>query len=347
MKQLKKYLSAAAAGLLALTMMSSGVLADDSTPTPAPQPAAVDTVPITKTVVTQEKDKYVRPATGLRFRFAATGVGDDYDPTAEPGKEFAGPDGGLTITEATEDPAASQPGKIAYSGGSVHADASAFPGPGLYVYNLAEQPNPDGDAKYEGIKNDDSQYQIKVHVINDEGTQKVDSIIAANTTNLDAKVANLSFVNQYQPGCITVKKLLSGNQAVYTDVFPFTLDLQGAPGETYVVEQNGEDTTLTADDQGKATFNTTLGKDQSFTVCGLSETDTYKVTETDTKGYTSRQSVHYTQQDGLPMRRITVLNYKNGTVPTGIITNYGPYVVLVGLATVLAILLFKRSRRED
>lgn len=345
MRQLKKYLGAAATGLLALTMMSSGLMADETDP--VPEPAAVETIPISKTLVTSEKDKYVRPGTGLRFRFTAEGVGDPYDPEAEPGKEFAGPDGALTLTEAVEDPSASVPGKLTYSGAAAHADASAFPGPGLYVYNLKEHSNPEGDAKYEAVENDFSQYLVKVHVVNDEGTQKVDSITAVNLDNPNAKVSAISFVNQYRPGCLHVVKKMSGNQAVYTDVFPFTVEIHGVPGETYVAEQNGKDTTLTADEKGMATFSTTLGKDQTFTICGLSATDTYTVTETDTKGYTSRQSVHYVTQDDVAVARVTVMNTKNGTAPTGILTTIAPYAVLIGLGTVFAILFFRRSRREE
>ena len=92
---------------------------------------------------------------------------------------------------------------------------------------------------------------------------------------------------------------------------------------------------------------------ESVIIYGLSEDDEYTVTETDytADGYT-------TTIDGTEGREksgtisadtnVAFVNTKNATTPTGIVMNIAPYVLMVAVAAVLAVVfLRKRNTFEN
>lgn len=92
----------------------------------------------------------------------------------------------------------------------------------------------------------------------------------------------------------------------------------------------------------------TLKDGQSATIHGLSVTDTYSVEEADytSDGYT-------TTVDGAKSgtisedKTVTFTNEKNASTPTGIMMNVAPYVLMVAVAAVLAVVFLRRKNNFE
>ena len=145
---------------------------------------------------------------------------------------------------------------------------------------------------------------------------------------------------------LTISKTVAGNQGDKTKDFTFTIKVDGADGEKYYV--NGTTTLVSG-----TPADITLKNGESVTIYGLSEDDEYTVTETDytADGYT-------TTIDGTEGREksgtisadtnVAFVNTKNATTPTGIVMNIAPYVLMVAVAAVLAVVfLRKRNTFEN
>ena len=97
---------------------------------------------------------------------------------------------------------------------------------------------------------------------------------------------------------------------------------------------------------GKDSQTITLKDGQSATIHGLSATDTYSVEEVDyTKdGYTT--TVDGAKSGSISAdTTVTFTNHKEATAPTGIMLNIAPYVLMVAVAAVLAV-VFLRKRNS-
>ena len=306
------------------------------------------TADVTKTLTLTDG---VKPASAVKFSFNVAPSGT-VDAAAGLDKDtvFKGVPNGLTVEDTnTTSTAVQNENTLTYTTQLV-AHASAFDLPGIYQYTVNETPN--NAAEYEGISFDKAAYTVKVYVTyNDAGTAlQVNNLVV---TSAAGKTKDVVFANTYDPSTLTVTKLLAGNQAVATDKFPFTLTIKGTAGEEYKYAiKNGETTsepvTLTANAEGTATqTGIEMGKNTQLIVYGLSENDTYTLTETDLKGYESSWTdATTTSAMGAADKSISVTNTKSGAVPTGIIMSAAPYAAIVGLGGVFAGLFF-RKKKED
>ena len=147
---------------------------------------------------------------------------------------------------------------------------------------------------------------------------------------------------------VVIKKVITGNQAVESDTFQLVVTVTGTAGEKYKVTlDNAEQNPLTSGE--KATY--TVTNNTKIHIYGLTKGDKVQaIEEANTQGYQATYTTGLSEgtltisRDG---SEATVTNTKNSTSPTGIILNYGPYILMIALAgSMAAFFFFKRNRKE-
>jgi hypothetical protein len=345
-----------------------------STTTPGVQGGETGTA-LDELVITKELDMPAGVVTtnAATFTFTLSGVDADHDEKiTSGGTTFDVKNGtgtGSSVTpEAVTFAAQSRDGAnkdVVFSLEGFH-----FDDPGVYKYKITETKGTGAD----DFTNTTGDLDVYLFVEDtngdtDGGCQIYAAVVAKDVTNADKATASAktdTVVNSYMmdaTGSLTVTKEIDGTMASPSDEFTFTIsDL--TPYRTYVVESNytANSETVTADEDGKATFTLTAGK--TWTIKGLTA-DQYDVVENDnSKGYTLT-SVTADEGDTIAEKKegqkllgatvtvsendeagITVLNTRNAVSPTGIVMNVAPYALLVVVAAA-GCFVFMRKRRED
>lgn len=329
-----KMLRRLAALLMAGTMMaamSTGVFADETTDGGSTPPVNV--------TITKELTKGVNDyAPNTTFNFSIT-PGTAVDATPNSDAIYAGLQGGATITEdITSAPKASDIGNETITVGTTNItiDNTKFTAPGIYRYVVTETPG-----NYEGVAYSTETKYFDVYVDSNKNVYSYAFVDPANPKEKDDGV----FTNEYGTADkpvsdLTISKTVEGNQGDKTKDFTFTIKVDGAAGEQYYVNDK---LTLVSG----TSADITLKNGESVTIYGLSANDTYTVTEADytSDGYTTTIGQEKTNtKTGTISADTTVafVNTKNATTPTGIVMNIAPYVLMVAVAAVLAVVFLRK-----
>lgn len=342
--------------------------------------AAVDSIPLTKTVTT-DGNTYA-PNTTFSFTVEAGGSGNvtgtaygaANDTASLPVKEGVNVDKVFTMPENY----VFTPGdevKEEYTQGknivikAKDGEEKYFTEPGIYHYIISET---EGD--YEGIIYDTVDRDVYLYVGYVTGTDEleVQNVVVSkdgnkigNDTNIGDR--GIEFINNYGkhgtpdpenpdgpiPGDtthdLTVTKKVAGNQGDKNKAFEFTVQVNGAPGECYkvVFTDKNKETTESKLESGSTGTKYYLKDGESIRIFGLTDTDTYTVTETDysDEGYTVEKG----NESGTVNADDTaydVVNTKSVTTPTGIVLSFAPYIMLVALAGVFAVLFLRKKKEE-
>lgn len=354
--KLSKNLGRVATTILATAMLASvsavPAFAEDTTP--------VTSVPFDK-VVTTDGNTFA-PNTAFEFEVKpAEGGSATIDGDTVTVKK--GIDDVLSVADVQSTPNVADGTKESYTfDGAIAVDATKLEGqePGIYHYTINEK-----TGSYEGIDYDTKTYDVYVYYVNNEAL--TDQYVKAVVVTLDdAKVGegSFTFTNNYGDNDtpeddgkihdVIVTKNVEGSLATMSDTFTFEVGVTGADGEVYkvVYTQNGEPVTTSVTSGTPITVNG-IGDEDTIHIYGLSENDTYTVTEKDgvSQGYTVTDTVD--ENDGVVSGNVTVdgdtesiTNTKNASTPTGIVMNVAPYVLLVVVAAA-GCFVFMRKRRED
>ncbi len=334
-----------------------------------------DGLTITKTVTT-DGNTYA-PNTTFNFEVTpGTGKGADENSLAAPDQVvvYPGVDKGLNVVGAAQfAPNKEEPTSEVYTDDTVRitVDSSAFTKPGVYHYQVKETMPA---VKYEGIKYDESVKDLLVYVVRNEedGTFTVDGVIEVKDGQKVGEGTGVSFTNNYgkqdpdQPDPeddtthdITVTKEVTGNQGDQNKEFNFAISVKPASdGEIYklVKISNGTETFVQA--IGATDMGVTVGlkSGESVKIYGLSENDSYSITETDANqdGYTTTAAGDNVNDDqtgsagrlDADNKAATVTNARNISTPTGIILTFAPYILMVAAAGVLAVMFLRKKREE-
>lgn len=331
-----------AAALMAGTMMVSMV---GMTAFAAPTETA--TASITKTI-TKEANVYA-PKTDFTFTIAP---GTAADATATTDAIYAGDTDWISIANngvISSEPKDSDIGQTTVTVGTaaitVTVPKSAVPG--IYRYVVSETAE-----SYEGVG-----YTAETKIFDVYVTTEGASYLFVDSDNPKVKDDGF-FTNEYGTGSadgeinnLTVEKVVEGNQGDKSKAFSFTIKVDGEAGENYYVtfSKGGVDPITLVSGKSQTI---TLADSESVTIYGLSEGDTYTVTETNyaSDGYT-------TTIDGVAANTATgkitadttikVTNTKNVTTPTGVAMTVAPYILMVALAGVFAFLFLRRRNRAE
>ena len=352
-----RLITAMMAGTLAVGMMGMSAFAEG-----VQHGTPITNVTVDKTVLT-DGNTYA-PNTTFNF-IVENGTAD----TFEGNTVFAGVTGGLTAGTGAEFSPTKQGMNTVSSSysttGTLKTDVSKFTEPGIYHYLVSE-----ADNNYEGVQTDTTVHDVYVYVYADEdGALYVGDVASVKMINGKKTKADLGFENNYGAGendsthDIVIKKIITGNQAKKDDTFTVTVTVNGQSGEMYKVVL----------DEGKANERTEsitsgTGKDFAVTndttihIYGLTESDTVTVVEKDnTLGYSASYSVvRKSDNSAASTKKINegvnvtndgskaeVTNTKSITSPTGIVMNYGPYMLMVALAGLMAAFFLRKRNHEE
>lgn len=232
--------------------------------------------------------------------------------------------------------------------------------PGVYHYVLTET-----DGKQDGIKYDTKQYNLYVTVeYAENGTDLEVKGYKMIDPDMDETKDDGNINNRYVTANLTLKKEVTGNQGDKNKEFKFTVNITDAvPGTVYAVDlSNAEsagpaDLTVGTDGTVTATYN--LSNNEFVVIKGLTEKTNYTITETDYSnvGYKTTYKVDageatvgnaYTADDmGMFDTSVTFTNTKEGTVPTGILLETAPYMILGAVVLAGIVVLFVTRRRRS
>ncbi len=324
-----------AAGMMGMSVSAAGVHSGNP----------VTTIPVTKNVLTDGNT--MAPNTTFEFEVAVADAGTFNDGNKDQ-VVYKGIAGGLTAeTGAAFTPRGKGSAAGTYTAeGSLKTDAAVFERPGVYHYTVTEKAN-----NYEGVTTDTTSYNVYVYVYSGTDGLYVGNVVSARNGNKTDLIFNNDYgqdKNKDTTHDVVIKKVITGNQAVTSDKFNLVVTVTGTAGEKYKVTlDNVEQNPLTSGE--KATY--TVTNNTEIHIYGLTEGDKVQaVEEANTQGYQATYTTGLSEgtltisSDG---SEATVTNTKNSTSPTGVILNYGPYILMITLAgSMAAFFFFKRNRKE-
>lgn len=247
-----------------------------------------------------------------------------------------------------------------------------FNAPGIYRYIITENPK-----TQDGITNDTTTTRtldVFVEYVDAsvDGRLKVSDYILYPGTKIDSdneepENKDDGFTNTYTTHELTLEKQVTGNQGDRDKYFEFTVNItEAVAGTVYDVDLTdatwsdfpNNPAKLTVGSNGTISGTFYLKDDESIVIQGLTAGTNYTITETTytSDGYKTsyvidsnseiESSATAQQNMGASDHKVTFTNNKEGTVPTGIILEIAPYIVLAAVVLAgLAVLFVTRRRR--
>ena len=337
------------AGTMLLSMGTTVFAAEEPT---VPNVNQNGQVPITKEF--EMADGLKTPA--ATFKFTATSQTQDALPA--------------TITDVTYragETGKLKDGKYVISKDTAISFQGTWPHAGKYVYTVTEsKENPMSNVTY-----DTSIYTLHVYVINGTNGLEVEKIIAQGA---NGKTDKILFTNTYakNDATLTIEKNTTGKYADKTKEFKFQITFIkspmsdqtsftgtiGAQSDTYIAGTPKEFSL--ADGEQLVFHNLPVGT--TYVVKELAAPDGYKpsvtVIENETPTLTNKtvqeaEALDTLKQDGTKNlvgeheNRVTFTNtHQGGVVPTGILMNNLPFILLVAVAIVAFVSLAVIKRRR-
>ncbi len=226
---------------------------------------------------------------------------------------------------------------------------------GKYNYTVTEVAG-----NTQGVTYSQESFNVQVLVTNDaDGDNKLDTQISFTTMGTDQKKIS-GIVNNYDLGSLTVRKKVAGNLASSTQKFDIDVTFTVAEGKEVksAISYGGAGTIAASDwkEDGTVTRTISIANDEDITFSNIPAGVTYTVTEQakhtedddanfsdGSKGYT----VTYENGNGtiaVGTANAVVTNTKGTTVDTGINLDNMPYIMMLALVAVCAVVLFVRKR---
>lgn len=355
--------AAVMAGTLAVGMMGMSVFAEGSSEIkPVESTSYIEgtggdiTIPLKKDVQT-DGNTYA-PDTTFEFIVTPVAVTDAPQDTSVPTNGITA--SGITYTNAD----GLGIDKSIIKNGGITINKDAFTKVGVYKYTISEK-----EGGYEGIDYDDKTYDVYVTVVNnEEGTGVYPKYVkVVNTENKNEKVKEIVFTNDYGKKIdsthdVTIKKIITGNQSIATDTFNVKVSVKAwdNKNEAYKVVYIHNGTTKTDKINSGEIKTYPVTNNTTIHIYGLTERDVVTAVEdVNQKGYTATYSKAKVGEwesvslinNGVSILKddaqATVTNTKDATIPTGIVLNYGPYILMIALAGSMAVFFFRRKNHKE
>lgn len=226
---------------------------------------------------------------------------------------------------------------------------------GKYNYTVKEKAG-----KTQGVTYSETIFGVQVLVTNDtDGDGKKETELAFTTGKAGDKVDEI--VNEYGLGSLTVSKQVSGNLASSEQAFDINVTFTVQDGkEVKSAITCGANETIPAEawENGSVTKKISLmaGQDVTFSniPAGVSYTviEDEKHTATDANGSNSATgyTVSYEESDKTrtisagDVDKVDITNEKGTSVDTGINLDSMPYIMILALVAVCAVVMFARKR---
>lgn len=229
--------------------------------------------------------------------------------------------------------------------------AEKFTKPGIYRYTVTEtvsSPTTGVDGMtLAGAKT------LLVYVEQVGGVNSIAAVIVDGVDDNDK--SDFSFTNTYNTNNVTVKKEIEGNQADLSAKWAFTITVTGQPGEKFATDYTDPTTNENVVLTTGVPATVYLGDDETITIYGLSESDTYIVKEDkhNTDGYETKiDGVKTTTGEASGNAKtddvsIVYTNTKQITTPGGVIMTIAPYALMLVVAGAFAVVFLSRRNRAE
>lgn len=280
---------------------------------------------------------------------------------------FAAGDSTQTGTPASDNQ------KYAVKEATIDLSGVSFTAPGIYRYTITETAGNSNGIVNQG--NTTRTLDVYVTYTDDSATAlEVSGYVLQDGTVAEPTVKSTGFYSLYNTKDLVLSKTVTGDQGDRDKYFEFTVNITGAvAGTQYTVDLSGADddptvdgeqktnaATLTADD-GTVRATYYLKHGQSIKVQGLTAETKYTIAETSyvADGYTTENTVDTVksaealttgeQTMGDTGHTVVFTNNKDtgGVVPTGLLLDVAPYIVLVAVVVAgLAALMLSKKRRS-
>lgn len=257
---------------------------------------------------------------------------------------------------------------------TVDFSSISFPNPGVYRYTVTEEAT-----NQDGITDDTVTRTLDVYVgykDNSETDLEVMGYVMYNgtITTTTGETKSNGFTNTYGTKNLTLTKNVEGNQGNRDKYFRFEVTIANAVAGTkytVTVPTSPTEDDLEGSDQlsdinktelvatgGTVTAVYYLKDGQSITIQGLTPATTYAITEASyaADGYTTKYQIDSNgeqtansfdaQTMGDTSHTVTFTNHKEGTVPTGILLETAPYLILGAVVVAGLVVLFATRRRR-
>ena len=243
-------------------------------------------------------------------------------------------------------------GELAMS--KVFDDANAFPHAGVYAYTVTET-----DLGVENLTCDSSEYIVRIYVANDGDGLKFDGITVekdgekVDPTKGDAETSGFNFENTYdeviedENGVLTIKKVIDGDYGDKTKEFPITVTVT-IPSTAEAADVEVADGEVTGD-APELTVTANLANNGEIKFTKLPAGTTFKVEEDQDAEYTGAiagdlvtakddfakgediavESTGPVVETGM---EVTLTNTRDEMIPTGVVINTLPYILIVAVA---------------
>lgn len=284
--------------------------------------------------------------------------------------EFAPSD---TTDEGTPTDEGASGSKYATEQVTVDFSGVTFDAPGIYRYVITETTQ-----SQDGITNDTKATRtVDVYVAYKTGSDtelKVTDYVMyfgtkTDNTGLEAGKSD-GFTNAYATNDLTLEKQVTGNQGDRDKYFAFTVSISNAvAGTVYGVDLTGAEVSPNVDGETKTNQGTLtatggtvtatyyLKDDQKIVIKGLTPGTDYNITEGDYSGdgYATTHTVDLApSQEGRTTgdkgmgnndHEVVFTNHKEGAVPTGILLETGPFILMGAVVLAALIALLATGRR--
>lgn len=239
---------------------------------------------------------------------------------------------------------------------TVNQPAATLP-VGVYRYQVTEN-----ESGISGMTDSEATYYIDVFVqrTTDNGREIAYYIVHDGTNKVEP-----NFENTLAQEDLVITKTITGNQANLSDTFTFTINVGSTSNTSVRYSTSG--VTNPVENQAVTTGeNITIAgvtNNSTITLTGLTANDTVKITESDAKdgGYKANVSGGLTLSEadvdsGAATGTATVTagiddiaweNSRTAEIPTGLIENLAPFILIIALAGGFAYFYFKRNKEEE
>lgn len=385
-KNINKLATLVMTGALAASMSFSAFAVEDpSQPSSEGTTAAATTeerkVVTDGSVVTLFKDvttdgKTMAPNTTFELNVSAGEKTGNINVTGKNGTETyydveAGITTGITKKNAVFAPSGTTPADTYTAKFEIDLSGVTFPHAGIYNYTVQEV-----EGSYEGITYDDTEYDMYVFVVNNNGALEIANIVVADGATKISTITNKYGTDSTDDTIhdVTISKVITGTAAnLEKNDFNFDITVTGATGEQYKAYITGANSNVTEMIFKTGESQTVEGvkNGTEIQICGLSEGDTVKVSEVEagkdgytttytstktnlTAGGTLDKSNEATTDDAVSFTvsedeaTLVITNTKDFTTPTGVAMDIAPYALMVALAGgAAATFLRKKESFED
>nr|WP_276933561.1 FctA domain-containing protein [Globicatella sulfidifaciens] len=224
---------------------------------------------------------------------------------------------------------------------------------GVYTYKIEETAG-----NTAGVTYDNNSAYLRVYVEQEGNSFKKTSVIYTELPNninvkeeIDKGKTDTPFQNKYEAGSLEVKKEVEGNFGERDREFPITITLNAPEGLTVnsTILVDGKEKGITFDKGVAIISDLKIKHGQTIKLSNLPKGTTYEISEERPYDYNEpvitnngKGSIENTENDV-----VTITNRKDQLIPTGVIIENLPYIVLLVLAIAgLGFFLFKKRQNN-